>query len=328
MSFSIVICTYNPKPEVFQRLLNAIVQLSADSPPHEVLLVDNNSNPPLSGNEAVQIFLRANKDTKLITQKEPGLTAARRAGIHEASYDWLVFFDDDNEPAADYLLKASEAIKSFPQTAAWGAAEVEVEFIGDTAPWLNEEKLLFQQRHNHVTTFDNQQHWQDCYPFGTGLIIKKQICQLYEKRVAAKRYTLTDRKGKSLASGGDVQLVLTGIEQGFYAGIIGGLKMRHLIDTSKASLKYLQKLQYGTASAYVKAYNEVFIKSPLPVEPITNGRILLLVYSLFRIYKPVTTKERFRLLLASKMGELNARAEITPHNKPFLLKLYERMIDV
>lgn len=326
--FSIIICTYNPSLNILDRLFNSVNLLDTTGFSTEVIVIDNNSTPPLIEQPVVQAFISLKPNRKIIREPEPGLTAARRAGILHAAYDWLIFFDDDNEPASNYLLKAAEAIRQYPQTAAWGAAVVEVEYIGAVTPWLLEEKALFQQRNNPGTHISNQQHWQECYPYGTGLIIQKKIALLYEQRVSEKRYTLTDRKGKSLSSGGDVQLVLTAIEQGFYAGIIGDLKIKHLINTSKASLMYLQKLQYGTASAYVKAFNQVFLETPIPVESITNKRILVLLYSLFRIYKPVTTKERFRLLVAAKMGELNARAEVMPYKKPFLLTVYEKIIHV
>ena len=326
INFSIVICTYNPQPDVFARLLNALIRFSTDSPEHEVILVDNNSSPALVSNKSVKSFLALKKNAKLIFEEKPGLTAARLAGIKEAVHDWIIFFDDDNEPAVDYLQKAAAAIQLYPQTAAWGAAIVEVEYLGDVAYWLDSEKPLFQQRNELNTRFDNRPEWQPCYPFGTGLIIQKKVCKLYENRVAAKRYTLTDRKGKSLASGGDVQLVLTGIEQGFFAGIIAGLQIKHLIDESKATLAYLQKQQYGTASAYIKAYNQIFAQSPIPVTAVTNTEVFRTVYSLYRIYKKTTGNERFRLLLASKMGELNARVEAGGFAKPFLLRFYEKLI--
>lgn len=326
--FSIIICTYNPAIGLLERLFTAINRLETSGFAIEVLLVDNNSIPPITEYAVVQDFLEYKPYYRLIRENEPGLTAARRAGISNANYDWLIFFDDDNEPVFDYLIKAAKAIEEYPKTGAWGAAEVEVEYIGKAALWLEEAKPLFQQRNNISTIFDCKQHWQECYPFGTGLIIKKEIAAIYESRVAEKRYTLTDRKGKSLASGGDVQLVLTGIEQGYYAGVIEGLKITHLIDVSKATLHYLQKQQYGTASAYVKAFNQVFVQSPVLIQKITNKKVLLTVYSLFRINRKAMSKERYRLLLASKMGELNAHTEAAAVRKPFLLKLYELLIHV
>ncbi len=90
----------------------------------------------------------------------------------------------------------------------------------------------------------------------------------------------------------------------------------------------MQKLQYGTASAYLKAHNQVFIESPIQIERITNWRVLLLFYGVLRIYKSRTRKQRFCLILASKMGELNARAEFPHVGKPLLLRLYEIIIGV
>ena len=110
INFSIIICTYNPNREIFQRLLNALLQFDISSPEHEVIIVDNNSNPALNENELVKSFLNKKQNSKLITEKNPGLTSARIAGIKNAKYEWLIFFDDDNEPDINYLKDASNAI--------------------------------------------------------------------------------------------------------------------------------------------------------------------------------------------------------------------------
>lgn len=53
-------------------------------------------------------------------------------------------------------------------------------------------------------------------------------------------------------------MVLTAIEMGYFAGILKALALTYLIETCKANLNYLRKQQYGTASAYGAAYNQVF----------------------------------------------------------------------
>jgi glycosyltransferase involved in cell wall biosynthesis len=325
-SFSIVICTYNPDFTIFKRLLDVLLRFESIYPNHEVIIIDNNSQPGIQINSIVKDFLVIKANTRLIKESTLGLTAARIAGIKAAKFDWLIFFDDDNEPSSDYLIKANAAIQKYPQVGSWGAAEVEVEYIGAVHKWLEVTKPLFQQRNVTSTQFDNQTDWQHCYPFGTGLIISKTIAEKYEERVRRRVYTLTDRKGKSLASGGDVQLVLTGIEQGYFAGIIAELKIKHLIDKSKATIDYLQKQQYGTASAYIIAYNQVFTQSPIIVRAVNNKQVLITAYCLFRIYYRKLIKEQFRLLFASKMGELNARVEAQASKPPFLLRLYEKYI--
>ncbi len=324
--FSVIICTYNPDPNLLERLLKAILKFDAAEFSFEVILVDNGSTPAISQMSLLKNVLNLQSSMRLVLETEPGLTAARKKGIEVAKYDWLIFFDDDNEPASDYLSKTYKAILQYPQTGAWGAAIVDVEYIGVTDDWLEEVKPLFQQRNDKNTRFDCKPQWQSCYPFGTGLIIKRDIALVYIDRVNRKQYTLTDRKGKSLSSGGDVQMVFTCIEQGFAAGVIEELRIKHIISCSKTSLRYLQKQNYGTASAYVKAYNQVFAKRPIPVLPLTNKEVFFSVYSLFRIHFKNTDRKQLRLLLATKMGELNARVQAMNGKPPILLRIYERLI--
>lgn len=324
---SIIICTHNPNEKVINCLFQALISLKKESFVYEVILVDNNSTPLIALQDFTKYFLKNCPNASVIIEKKPGLTSARLAGIAAAKYEWLLFFDDDNEPDSDYLVKAAEAIKKYP-IKAWGPGHIEVKFTHGNDVWLNKHKELFQERKDGITHFDNKPEWQSCYPFGTGLIIKREIAVEYAHRVKQGRYTLSDRKGKSLSSGGDIQLVLTAIEKGYSAGLIEGMKLTHLIDASKANLTYMRRQQYGTASAIIKAYNQVFDQRPIIVEKITNKQIFLRVYSLYRIYRMDMCKKDFLLMLASRLGELNAAVVATEQKKPNLLRLFEILLNV
>lgn len=326
LSFSIIICTHNPNLTLLERLLDAVANFEKSGIKHEVILIDNNSTPALSANKAVHFFLNHKSESRIINQTKPGLTPSRVRGIKEAKYEWLIFFDDDNEPEVDYLNKAQGTIAQYIDVGIWGPGDIEVIYTEQKDEWINTKKSLFQQRKESVTRFAHQELWQPCYPFGTGMIIKKEIAEEYARRVEQGRYTLSDRKGKSLASGGDVQMVLTGIDMGYSAGVIAGLKLNHLIDSSKSNLKYLRKQEYGTASAFVKAFNQVFYTKSIPLRYINNLEILKKVYSIYRIYRPGKTKADFELLMASKMGEINAVIFASGQAKPLLLRLYEKLI--
>ena len=325
--FSLIICTYNPEPAIFQRLLNAVMKFETASPEHEVIIVDNNSSPALSENKSVQSFLTQKQNSGLTVETKEGLTSARIAGIEQAKYEWIIFFDDDNEPSIDYLKTAAFAIEQHPQVGAWGPGTIKVVYTENKDKWLETKKDLFQERNEIKTIFAKEQSWQPCYPFGTGMIIRKEIADNYALKVRTGRYTLTDRKRKSLASGGDVQLVFTAIETGFASGSIAGLYLNHLIDSSKANFSYLQKQQYGTASAYIKAYNQVFQNNKIEAGKVTNFIILKKIYSLYRIHRSKLKKKDFQLLMASKMGAMNAALFAKDKSKPILLKWYEKMIN-
>ncbi len=326
-SFSIVICTHNPNFILFEQLLLAITRFNNDSPTHEVIIIDNNSNISLKENLIVKDFLELKSNTHLLLERIPGLTAARICGINAAKYRWIVFFDDDNLPDANYLNNALHGIKDYPEVGSWGPGNIFVEYDPGAEEWLYKKKELFQERQESITRFDNQRHWQNCYPYGTGLILKREIALEYSKRVKDGRYTLTDRKGKSLSSGGDVQMVLTGIEMGYYAGVLHDLSLKHIIEQNKANLKYLLRLQYGTASAYVKAYNQVFVNQKIPLRKITNYDVFIKIYSLYRIYNSQISKREFELLKSLKLGELNAGVNASGQKKPFTLWVYEKIIN-
>ncbi len=325
MQFSLITCAHNPEPEIFKRLIDAVAKLSVpDGMTAEWIVVDNNSTECIEdsfdfSSVAFEVFH--------VKENEPGLTAARLAGIAKSRYHWLIFFDDDNEPAPDYLIEANIVIEKYPQVGAWGPGRVEVVFQDSGVDkWVRTNADLFQQCNKSELRFGNEKQWQDYYPFGTGLIIRKSFANLYAERVRSQKYTMTDRKGKSLTSGGDIQMVWTAIEQGAFAGTAPGLQLKHNISKGKSSLKYLLRQQFGTASAYIKAFNQVFPGQAISVSNVTNLDVLRMLYTKYRIYFSKLNSRDFKLLIAQKMGEMNARVEASLVHQPFLLKIYMKLL--
>jgi glycosyltransferase involved in cell wall biosynthesis len=255
-SFSIIVCTYNPDFTTFNKLLNSLLNLNNISPIHEVIIVDNNSFPALRENIILQEFLFKKSNARLITETTPGLTAARIAGITSAQYEWLIFFDDDNEPADDYLIVADKIISSENQIAAWGPGVINVVYTSGGDKWLEAEKELFQQRNHLQSVFGFSKETAEYYPDGTGLVLSKGVALKYVEKVENLVYTLTDRKGNSLSSGGDLQMVLTATNCGYGAGRCSGLKLTHNINKQKTSLKYLIKMCFGVETCNYLAHSE------------------------------------------------------------------------
>jgi glycosyltransferase involved in cell wall biosynthesis len=329
VGFSILICAYNPQEIAFKRLIQRIRDWHIDpSIPYEVILIDNKSVEPLSRRSYVQAFLEANPRVRCVVEEQPGLTPARLRGIQESTYEWLIFLDDDNEPALDYINRAAQFVRSADAASvgAFGPGTICVEYLTPVAPWLNDVKDLFQERSMSSSVFGSARAWQHYYPAGTGMVIRKELAELYATRVINGNYTLTDRKGKSLSSGGDVQMVFTAIQQGYSVGALEGLSLNHLIDSYKSNIQYLKRLEYGTASAYIKAYNQVYTDAPIPTGIIRNKQVFMRLYSLLRIYYTRVSKPKFALLLCSKMGEYKAMIESHPQRTPWVLRLLEKWI--
>ena len=96
LSFSVIICTYNPVPEIFGKCLNAILKASLLKNPDEVIIIDNNSTAPLADESYIGAFIKECKTSKVVVEQKQGLTNARLRGIKESSSHLLIFVDDDN----------------------------------------------------------------------------------------------------------------------------------------------------------------------------------------------------------------------------------------
>jgi glycosyltransferase involved in cell wall biosynthesis len=327
LKFSIIICSYNPKNYLLKRLLNSIISFDKLSPFHEVIIVDNNSKPILSENNYINIFLKCKADSQIIVENAGGLTAARIAGIKKSKYDWIVFFDDDNEPDVNYLLQAKILIENYPHVGAWGPGQLTVNYINcQETKFLKKIKWLFQERNYKGTFFENNTlEGSEYYPFGTGMIIRKSVLAEYISRVESAQYTMSDRNGKSLMSAGDTQILFTSLQMGYYAGSSNFLKLVHLIDATKAKHKHAVKLIYALNSSYLKAYQEVFYESIQKVDKISNKEVIKNMYSALRLYKMQKEKYTLLMFMSKKLGELNARIVAYDLRKPFLIKLFESL---
>ncbi|MFP5079127.1 glycosyltransferase [Pedobacter sp. JCM 36344] len=259
VDYSIIICTYNPDQVVFQRCLNAVKALDLDDFRTEVILVDNNSKTRISESGYIQSFIENVSNSKIITVTKQGLNHARMAGILESKGKEIIFFDDDNEPEADYLRALNFLHISYPHVGAWGPGNIDIDFLSAVEPHLlNESKQAFQDRHESNITYSNQRSWQSCYPFGTGLSIRKDYCLEYIEGVKAGIFTLSDRKGNELSSGGDTQMVFFLISKGASAGVAPSLSITHIVPAKRTKFEYLKRLTYGTSVCYSTCLSEVF----------------------------------------------------------------------
>jgi glycosyltransferase involved in cell wall biosynthesis len=328
--FSIIICTHNPNVELLGRLLNAILNFSEASPRHEVILVDNKSDQPLSEVNIVKEFLVAKSDVRILQEATPGLTAARICGMEEARYEWIVFFDDDNEPEADYLIVAAKIIDQFPQVGAWGPGNVEVEYTDVNTPeWLNNYKHVFQQRNTSQLSFDNIFWWQHCYPYGTGFLLKRKICLEYKRRVGQNIYSLSDRKGKTLSSGGDMQMIYTGLLMGYSIGVSPDIKLNHLINKTKANQRYIARLLYGSAASNLPAYYQCFPEKYNAISYPSSGIILKKLYYFFKVLLFKQGVREFYFQLSRYLGELEGLSLLEPTcRKPFFVKRLEQLLRI
>ena len=259
IDFSIVICSFNPDKRLLNRALRSICNLNLGNQTKEIILVDNNSNPPLQERDYIQNYLNQYRELKVVTERKPGLINARITGIETSLGETVIFFDDDNEPNDDYLKKLTWLKEKYPDVGAWGPGIVDVDFIdGIEEKIANYARAIFQERNESEVTLSNEKEWQPCYPFGTGLCLEKKILLNFIQFVKNNTYTLTGRTKDQLASGEDLQIVLFFIKMGRSAGVSPDLKVTHIIPKKRTTHSYLKKISFGTTICVPVCQMQIF----------------------------------------------------------------------
>ncbi len=326
MTFSLITCTYNPSPITFDRLVNAIKKMGAKSNnTFEWIIIDNNSSPAIENQFHALNNLPC---ARVVKEPKPGLTYARMTGVCEATNDWIVFFDDDNEPKPDYLDGLKKLIEKYPDVICWGAGNISVEFLDPkTKKTVKKHRRLYQERHLEEELIIGSFGWGKQYPVGTGMCVKRDGALSYIELVRTGTYTATDRTGRSLISGGDTQQCLHLLKLGSKIGISPLLKLHHLIEKRKANLNYLMRQQYWTASSFVMVYNQV-AEEKLPIELLGQTQILRKSIKQFYYFIKVKKMDLLGSLVAIStfMGNINARYIASNKPSPKILSIFEKII--
>jgi glycosyltransferase involved in cell wall biosynthesis len=259
--FSILVCTYNPEEQVFSRTLKSVESLKIpEGVSVECIIVDNNSKTPIEPLPYLQEFLKNCSWAKVIQEPTQGLTFARIAGFQAAKNSFIVFVDDDNEVSSSYLEVLLDLFVKYPSVGAWGPGNVHVEFMGGVSDWFSSNfKHIFQERHIRYNEYGCvPETWTSFYPIGTGLAVRREILDQYCTEVKNGNLSSSDRKGKSLSSGGDIQIVWEAIKMGYAAGISPSLEVKHIIPSNRSNLDYVKRLSFGAAASYQPCLNSSF----------------------------------------------------------------------
>ena len=297
---SVVVCTRNPHEGRLRRTLDALKGQTMDRARWELLLIDNASDPGLCG----AVDLSWHRNVQVIREEVVGLTPARLRGIRESAGQIIVFVDDDNVLQPDYLEQAWEIACANQKVGVYGGS-VSAEFEKPCPGWL-----VPLQRGLAISEIDRDHCSSDRFspeglPFGAGLCVRSTVARTYALQVATDvvRRRL-DRRGQELASGGDMDLVWTALDLGFWAGRFSSLRLLHLIPASRMTEDYVVRLYAGFAAAdLVLRYSRGF-HVPDPQFP-----SLAWIRSMLLLMRCSTRVER-RIFLASRRSRAAARRTI------------------
>jgi hypothetical protein len=249
LAISAIVCTHNPRISYITRTLAALSDQTLSRDEWELIVIDNASDERLDR----RVDLSWHPAAKIIRENELGLTPARLRGIRESIGDVVVFVDDDNILAADYLAMVKEIAATHPHLGAWRGS-VSPEFESPPPEWTRRYwgNLVIRE-----VTRDN---WSNLYsvgestPLGAGLCVRRVVAAEYQRlHDEGLRARMLDRSGQSLVSGGDNDLAACAIDVGLACGVMSSLHLTHLIPDERLTEAYLLRLIEGiTNSAMIR----------------------------------------------------------------------------
>jgi hypothetical protein len=238
---SVIICAHNPRRDYFQRCIAGLQNQTLLHQEWNLLLVDNRSDQPLSG----EIDLSWHPDAAIVREETPGLTAARLRGIRESTGSLLVFVDDDNVLDPNFLAVAQRTMEERLFLGAW-SGQCRPAFETPPADWTRRYWGNLVIREFERDIWSNLPRLPDSMPCGAGLCVRREVALHYlDLHESGKRPFSFDRNGKSLLSGGDNDLAACACDIGLGVGLITSLRLTHLISPERLTEEYLVRLCEG-----------------------------------------------------------------------------------
>jgi glycosyltransferase involved in cell wall biosynthesis len=233
---SIIICTHNPDSNYLRRTLDGLKAQTLPLDQWELLLVDNASKERL----AEHWDLSWHPHSRHVREDELGLTPARLRGIRESKGEVVVFVDDDNVLARNYLEAAAAIARRYPDLGVFGSGDLEPEFEVQPAPELVPMFAMLAARRVPSALWSNNPRDFSCLPWGAGLCATREIADYYLELVQSLNVNeVLDRRGQQLCSGGDDLFSWASVGRGRGFGLFPELRITHLMFAKRVSRRYL-----------------------------------------------------------------------------------------
>ncbi len=234
MSTSVVICCHNSETRI-AATLQALSKCETRSAV-EVILVDNGSTDN-TASIATSAWEMVGKpfSLRVVTEPQLGQAYARRTGVFNAKHDIIVFCDDDNCLAPDYLMIVVDALSDPKVGAVSGQADPIFEgpvpsFVYSHGYWL---AIGIQALSTQDVTESRKFLW------GAGLAVRRtDLCTIYR---CTSFPILTGRSGTlSAASGDDNELCWAITLLGRRLVYDERLYLRHFMPKERLQIGYLR----------------------------------------------------------------------------------------
>jgi glycosyltransferase involved in cell wall biosynthesis len=265
---SVIISTHNPHRSRLQRTIQGLCAQDLPGDRWELVVVDNCSSPPLLSDDLEK---ESSPNICLVREKRLGLTFGRLAGIRKSQGPILVFVDDDNVLAPDYLTIVVSIFRRLPRLGLGGGKSNPEWERNVPEPWLKESFGNLALRDlgpgELIAEMSDPPSYPACAPIGAGMVVRLDAIEAW-----INGHTLdapTGRRGTDLTSGEDCDIVLSVLRSGWQVGYFPELVLTHLIPAARVTRTYLANLNYGIARSWVGVLARHGIVPWPPASPVT-----------------------------------------------------------
>ena len=250
---SVVLCTYN-RSHLLAAALDALLHQVVDTPPYEVIVVDNNSAD--ATRQVVEPFL-ASGIVRYAFEPTQGLSHARNHGVSIARADLIAFSDDDVRVTSTWIVSIVQAFAEHPNVDMVGG---KVEPIWEDAPppWLRESgdaPLALADFGDHVFRITSDR--AVCL-IGANVAIRRR---LFDR--AGTFSPTVQRVGDGIGSTEDYEFELRALGRGATAMYDPRIVVRALVPRARLMKRYHRAWHSGHGRFYALMRDPSFERSGL-----------------------------------------------------------------
>jgi len=239
--FSVIMCCYNSSELLRETILKICGLKTDENFSAEVLIIDNASTDNTA--DVCDKYLKEFNcpfPYKILFEQRQGLSFARKKGIDNAEFEYIIFCDDDNRLDENYLIESFRIMNKNPEIGALGGISEQV--TDSRIPeWFNDFRQSYsigrQSEKNGEIKSVNHSLW------GAGMVLRSTAIKgLYKKGFYS---LLSDRTGEYLSSGGDTELCYALRLTNWKIWFDDRLKLFHYLPQKRLTWEYLRELNRG-----------------------------------------------------------------------------------
>jgi glycosyltransferase involved in cell wall biosynthesis len=266
-SLSVLISTHNPHPQRLHRTIEGLLAQTLPLENWELVVVDNASTTPI---RASDFCINRHPRGRVVCEGRLGLTYGRLCGIASSTGPLVVFVDDDNVLAPDYLREAVDAFARQPKLGL-GGGRCLPEWEAAPAPWVAEFQGNLALRdlgdQEQIVGPTDPLQYPLAAPVGAGMVGRREAITPWANAFNRGATGPTGRKGNELTSGEDCDIVLSALKAGWHVGYFPQLMLTHLMPAGRLTAEYQARLNHGIAKSWVQVLSRHGIRPWPPASP-------------------------------------------------------------